>query len=263
TGVRPDREGERAADGMAVDGDDAPVDEVPALRQVLERHVERVRVARRARREAGGHVARVRVGDRDDREARLDGLVVGERDLGRRGVDDAARRRRRAHEVRVRRRRHGQHERCQCRDESRGGADTPPVTRQASCLPPPPEPPRATSAKTPRRTPTTPTISATIASVELPPPPSELFAATVGDGVSDDSLPFQLTIEPSEYDCSTPNVYVLLDCGSARKPKTASSSVGTLPPVHVTLWTTALSPEPDWCVWRFQPGAGANESIEK
>jgi hypothetical protein len=49
-------------------------------------------------------------------------------------------------------------------------------------------------------TPAAPTTSATIASVELPPPPppSELFASIVGAGSSDDSLPDQLTIYPSE-----------------------------------------------------------------
>ena len=32
----------------------------------------------------------------------------------------------------------------------------------------------------------------------MPPPPSELFASIVGAGSSDDSDPFQFTIEPSE-----------------------------------------------------------------
>ena len=39
--------------------------------------------------------------------------------------------------------------------------------------------------------------------------------------------------------------------------------MGTLPPVQVTFWITALSPEPVCCSTRFQPGLGTNESIEK
>src|SRR5207248_1421965 len=50
------------------------------------------------------------------------------------------------------------------------------------------------------------TASATIASVELPPPPSDDFASTVGAGVSDDSGPAQSTTDPSEYVCRTLNV---------------------------------------------------------
>ena len=82
-GVRADREGEGAADRVAVDGDDPPVDEVPALREMLERDDERVRVGRRPPRRAGVSLLAVRVGDGDDREARLDRLAVGERDLRR------------------------------------------------------------------------------------------------------------------------------------------------------------------------------------
>ncbi len=47
------------------------------------------------------------------------------------------------------------------------------------------------------------------------------------------------------------------------KWKTESSPVGTLPPLQVTFWTTASSPEPVVCALRFQPGAGSNESIAK
>ena len=39
-----------------------------------------------------------------------------------------------------------------------------------------------------------------------PPPPNEDSAFTTGAGVSDDSGPDQLTTEPSEYVCRTPNV---------------------------------------------------------
>src|SRR6188472_995365 len=47
------------------------------------------------------------------------------------------------------------------------------------------------------------------------------------------------------------------------KRKTASSSVGTLPPLQVTCWITFSSPEPVAASVRFQPGEGSNESIEK
>ena len=56
-------------------------------------------------------------------------------------------------------------------------------------------------------------------------------------------------------------MYVLLDCGWARNWKAASSPVGTLPPLQLTLLTTASSPEPVCCTSRFQPDAGTNESI--
>ena len=51
--------------------------------------------------------------------------------------------------------------------------------------------------------------------------------------------------------------------GCARNWNSESSSVGMFPPVHVTFWITALSPEPVCCSTRVQPGLGANESIEK
>ena len=47
------------------------------------------------------------------------------------------------------------------------------------------------------------------------------------------------------------------------KRKTASSSVGTLPPLQVTFWITFSSPEPVACSVRFQPGDGSKESIAK
>ena len=46
-----------------------------------------------------------------------------------------------------------------------------------------------------------PSASATIVSVLVLLPPSELFASIVGAGASDDSGPDQSTIEPSEYVC--------------------------------------------------------------
>src|SRR5207253_7473369 len=63
--------------------------------------------------------------------------------------------------------------------------------------------------------------------------------------------------------CRTLKVYVFEAAAEARNWKSASSSVGTLPPLQVTFSTVVLSPVPLVCVWRFQPGAGTNESIEK
>ena len=37
--------------------------------------------------------------------------------------------------------------------------------------------------------------------------------------------------------------------------------MGTLPPVHVTFCTTAVSPEPVDCTCRVHPGDGTNESM--
>ncbi len=132
------------------------------------------------------------VGHRDDRETRLDRLVVGERDLRGRGVDLAARRRRGAHEIRVRGRRRRD---CERDDDRRVQNDTPPTQLQphVNCLPL-----FETSARPPSRMPTPPTTSAIRASVEPPPPASELFASIVGAGLSDDSEPDQSTIELSE-----------------------------------------------------------------
>jgi hypothetical protein len=102
-----------------------------------------------------------------------------------------------------------------------------------------------TSATAPSSAPTAPTISATIARVELPPPPpNELLASIVGAGVSELSGPVQSTTEPSEYVCLTPNVYVLLESVRPRKENAASSSVGTLPPLHEIFVMTASSPSP-------------------
>src|SRR3954449_844831 len=47
------------------------------------------------------------------------------------------------------------------------------------------------------------------------------------------------------------------------KRKTASSSVGTLPPLQVIFWIERSSPEPVAASVRFQPGEGSNESIAK
>src|SRR5215831_2644989 len=94
-------------------------------------------------------------------------------------------------------------------------------------------------------------------------PPSESFASTVGAGVSEDSDPVQFTTLPSEYVWLTWKVNVFAEVGVARNWKTESSPVGTLPPLQVTFWITASSPDPVCCTCRAQPGAGAKESIAK
>src|SRR5205085_11990605 len=57
--------------------------------------------------------------------------------------------------------------------------------------------------------------------------------------------------------------YVMLESGLARNWKTESSPVGTLPPLQVTFWITAFSPEPVCWSCRFHPVAGLKESIPK
>ena len=85
--VGADRVRERALHGMAVDRDRAPVDQVPALGQMrAQRHDQRVRDWPATAGPAPVVTwCPVGVGDRDDREPRLDRLVVGELDRGRRG----------------------------------------------------------------------------------------------------------------------------------------------------------------------------------
>src|SRR5204863_661927 len=58
-------------------------------------------------------------------------------------------------------------------------------------------------------------------------------------------------------------VYFALEAGWARNWNSESSPVGTFPPVQVTFWITALSPEPVCCRTRCHPGLGTNESIPK
>ncbi len=190
--VGADREREGALDRVAVDRDRPPVDEVPALGQVrLERDDQGVRVGSRPTWRCSRYLLAVLVGDGDDREAGLDGLVEGQGNVGGRGVEDGARLRERLGQVRMRRRRHGRHERDQ-RDER--DQDSPPPACHASCRFPPP----ANRATAPRMSPRTPTMSATIVSSDVLPPPSEAFASIVGAGFSADSEPFQSTIVPSE-----------------------------------------------------------------
>jgi hypothetical protein len=82
--------------------------------------------------------------------------------------------------------------------------------------------------------------------------------STLGAGLSELSGPFQSTTEPSAYVWRTPNVYVFDASALALKRKTASWSVGTLPPVHVTLWTTASSPDPVERALCFHPAGGGS-----
>src|SRR6185312_1035392 len=102
------------------------------------------------------------------------------------------------------------------------------------------------------------TISATMVSVVVPPPPSDETPSTSCAGVSELSGPVQSTTLPSEYVCRTCSVYVLLESRLALNRKTESSSVGTLPPDQVTFWIVFSSPEPVACSVRFQPGSGSN-----
>ena len=62
-------------------------DEVPALAQRLQRHVELVDVRRRTARRPGGELVRRRIGHRHDREPRLDRFAEDERDRLRRRAD--------------------------------------------------------------------------------------------------------------------------------------------------------------------------------
>jgi hypothetical protein len=73
--VRPDREGEGAANGVAVGGDHPPEDEVPALRRALEGRDERLRRAGRVLGRPRGDLAALRVGDGDDCERASTGSV--------------------------------------------------------------------------------------------------------------------------------------------------------------------------------------------
>ena len=80
--------------------------------------------------------------------------------------------------------------------------------------------------------------------------------------MSEDSGPVQSTTVPSEYVCRTLKEYVFAASVDARNWKTASSSVGTLPPVQVTFWMTVFSPVPVVWASRFQPG-GRGERVDR
>src|SRR5581483_11941243 len=193
--VRPHGERERSLHGVTVDGDRAPVDEVPAFRDVLQGHDERVGVRGRASYGAGGDLMAVHVADGDDREPRLDRLVERQLHRRRRRVQRDARRRHGLHQVRVCGRGGRDDERRQHRRYDR-------EPFHASSLPP-----FATSASPPTTMPSAPRTIATIDSVdEPPPPPSELFTAIAGAGFSPVSGSVQFTIDPSEYVCCTWNV---------------------------------------------------------
>ena len=125
---------------------------------------------------------------------------------------------------------------------------------------------RATSATAPSTTPIAPTTSATIASVELlPPPPSELFASTVGAGVSE-------TLGAVPVDDRAVGVG-LLDLERVglrrrrRRPRNwkSASSPGrrrSCRRVQVTFWITASSPEPV-CLHLALPAGRGDERVDR
>ena len=187
SGVRADGEGERAADGMPVGGDHAPVDQVPPFGDRAELRHERVGIRRRAGGRAGRHATAGRVRDRDDGEARLHRLAVGHGDELRRVVQDHARRRRGVEQRRVR------PGRCRGRERRHDRRRRERASPHASARFP--EPVATPTIATTRATPAT--TSATIARIEEEPPKDD-FACTVGAGVSEVSGPLQSTIDPSE-----------------------------------------------------------------
>ena len=82
--------------------------------------------------------------------------------------------------------------------------------------------------------------------------------------VGEDGTEQQITYSQLlDYVCRTANVYVLLESGLARNWKMESSPVGTLPPIQVTFWITAFSPEPVCWSRRFHPVSETNESMPK
>ncbi len=188
-GVGPDGEGERTAHRMAVGRDHPPVDEVPALGQVADGHLDRVRVRRQRRGRAGRLLLAAGVRHRDHRELGRDRLVVGEADPGRRRRHGAAGLGVGAQECRVRPGRLRQRERA--RRDGEGEARPAHPGGHVSGLRP------ATSPIAPSRTPTAPTTSAAMTSSVLGPPLSD-DPSTTGLGVSADSGPFQSTTVPSE-----------------------------------------------------------------
>src|SRR4029077_16192766 len=110
----------------------------------------------------------------------------------------------------------------------------------------------------------TATTSAMSATTELPPPPIESLASIVGVGLSESAAPSQLTSARSEYVCCTANAYVPAFPGSPRNWNSESCPVGVRPPLQVSFWTTASSPEPCDLTARCQPGGGgATESMLK
>ena len=189
--VGPHGECEGAAHGMAVDRDHAPIDEVPALGDSMQRHDQRLRVGGGAARRARGLRIPGRIGHQDGGEPRLHRLGVREQHDRRRAVDHHTRPRHRAHEARVGPGGRGQGKRHRGRTEHEGRAHLP--GQAIVRLPPPDKSPSSPTARA-----TAPTAIAMIASVLLPPPPREDLSSTCGAGVSDDSGPAQSTTVPSE-----------------------------------------------------------------
>src|SRR5207248_5988181 len=139
--------------------------------------------------------------------------AVAELDGRRRAVEDAARGRHGAQQRGVSPRRRGQRQRPAEREQ----CENRPLHTSWRL----PDPPSRAAMPTTSATPAT--TSATIASVDVPPSPSELFASSVGDGVSELPGPDQSTTFPFEYVWRTTNVYILLASAVARNEKAASS----------------------------------------
>ena len=168
-GVRADGERERAADRVAVDRDHAPVDEVPALAELL-RAGRRAWSGRRRARAAGRPSPGCPAASVTETTAKRGstGSLIGQHDLGRRAVHDARSRRDGAHERGVRPRGRGQRERHSPR---------PPRWQRRRLTPAlaplRPLPQRDRSADEREHDRDHARIARSIASVELPPPPSE------------------------------------------------------------------------------------------
>ena len=143
-----------------------------------QRHHERVRVRRRSVDGRRRLLLARRVGHRDDREPRLDRLVVGQ--LHVRAAERSARRSPPGPVL----------TRYACADAALGSAAPRPLPRRAparsgprdSCQRRAPGTPPI-SANPPASSPSTPTTSAMIVSSDTPPPPSELATSIVGAGV--------------------------------------------------------------------------------
>ena len=177
-GAGPDRVRECPLDRMAVNGDRSPEDQVPTLGEMgPQRNYQRVRIGRRPVHRPRRLLMPVGIGHGDDREPRLDRLVVRQLDVRRRSLKDDACRRNRLNQVRVRGRAARQpepHRECGDGDQQRAPDAT--VHARSRPLDPP------INANPPASRPSTPTISATIVSSETPPPPSESATSIVGAG---------------------------------------------------------------------------------
>ncbi len=259
--VRADRERERALHRMPVDRDRAPVDEVPALRQVrLERDDQRVRVRRRARAPAPvvSWWASLSVTEMiAKRGSTASSKVSG--DVGGGALRIDARRRERLDQVGVRRRRRRQPASASTRRAATSDADRPRGVMRAA----------SSSAAGEQRDAAeehadAPRTSATIVSSDVPPPPSELFASIVGAGsrrrlgagpVDDRAVRVGL-LRPGRCRCrSSP---AARGTGRASPPRSARAR-----PSRSPSGSRRCRPSRSAAARAVQPGLGTNESIEK